>query len=145
MNKLPKCYGIIPARYGSTRFPGKPLAEIIGKPMFWHVYKRASKCPQLSKIVLATDDNRIVSAANNLNVPTINTRDKRTYIKSKKYAVRFRGKNRVGKLQLRQFWQKRRFKASDKCHPFLVTFGSCGPVAVYLKLLPGPAAMTSST
>jgi 3-deoxy-manno-octulosonate cytidylyltransferase (CMP-KDO synthetase) len=75
MNKLPKCYGIIPARYGSTRFPGKPLAEILGKPMFWHVFKRASQCPQLSKIVLATDDNRIVSAANNLNVPTINTRD----------------------------------------------------------------------
>ena len=43
--------------------------------MFWHVFKRASQCPQLSKIVLATDDNRIVSAANNLNVPTINTRD----------------------------------------------------------------------
>ncbi len=75
MNKLPKCYGIIPARYGSTRFPGKPLAEILGKPMFWHVFQRASQCPHLSKIVLATDDNRIVSTANNLNVPAINTRD----------------------------------------------------------------------
>lgn len=75
MNKLPKCYGIIPARFGSTRFPGKPLADILGKPMFWHVFKRASQCPQLSKIVLATDDHRIVSAANNLNIPTIKTRD----------------------------------------------------------------------
>lgn len=75
MTNLPKCYGIIPARYGSKRFPGKPLAEILGKPMFWHVYKRASRCPQISKTVLATDDNRIISAAKNLNVPVIKTRD----------------------------------------------------------------------
>jgi len=74
MTNLPKCYGIIPARYGSTRFPGKPLAEILGKPMFWHVFKRARRCPQLSKTVLATDDNRIISAAKSLNVPVIKTR-----------------------------------------------------------------------
>jgi 3-deoxy-manno-octulosonate cytidylyltransferase (CMP-KDO synthetase) len=75
MTHLPKCYGIIPARYASERFPGKPLADILGKPMFWHVFKRASQCPQLSKTILATDDNRIVSAAKNLNVPVIKTRD----------------------------------------------------------------------
>ena len=75
MTNLPKCYGIIPARYGSTRFPGKPLAEILGKPMFWHVFKRASRCTLLSKTILATDDNRIFSAAKNLNVPVIKTRD----------------------------------------------------------------------
>ena len=74
MNKLPKCYGIIPARYGSTRFPGKPLAEILGKPMFWYVFKRAGQCPELSQIVLATDDDRIVSAANDLGVPVVMTR-----------------------------------------------------------------------
>lgn len=75
MTKIEKCYGIIPARYGSTRFPGKPLAEILGKPMFWHVFKRASRCPQLLKTVLATDDNRIISAANHFNVPVLKTRD----------------------------------------------------------------------
>jgi len=75
MTNFPKCYGIIPARYESTRFPGKPLAEILGKPMFWHVFKRASRCPQLSKTILATDDNRIISAAKNLNVPVIKTRN----------------------------------------------------------------------
>ena len=75
MTNLPKCYGIIPARYGSTRFPGKPLAEILGKPMFWHVFKRTSRCPQLSKTVLATDDDRIISTAKHLNVPVIKTRD----------------------------------------------------------------------
>jgi 3-deoxy-manno-octulosonate cytidylyltransferase (CMP-KDO synthetase) len=43
--------------------------------MFWHVFKRASRCPQLSKTILATDDNRIISAAKDLNVPVIKTRD----------------------------------------------------------------------
>jgi 3-deoxy-manno-octulosonate cytidylyltransferase (CMP-KDO synthetase) len=75
MNKLPKCYGIIPARYGSTRFPGKPLAEILGRPMFWHVFERARQCSELSQIVLATDDERIISAAKELHVPAIMTRD----------------------------------------------------------------------
>lgn len=75
MNKLPKCYGIIPARYGSKRFPGKPLADILGRPMFWHVFERARQCPQLSQIVLATDDDRIISAAKELEVPVLMTRD----------------------------------------------------------------------
>lgn len=73
MNRLPKCYGIIPARYGSTRFPGKPLANILGKPMFWHVFKRAGQCPELSQVILATDDRRIFSAAEKLNVPVVMT------------------------------------------------------------------------
>jgi 3-deoxy-manno-octulosonate cytidylyltransferase (CMP-KDO synthetase) len=74
MSKLPECYGIIPARYGSTRFPGKPLAEILGKPMFWHVFTRASQCPDLTKVVLATDDDRILDAARELDVPVLMTR-----------------------------------------------------------------------
>ena len=74
MKKEYKCYGIIPARYGSTRFPGKPLADIAGKPMFFHVYERAIKCSKLTKVVLATDDERILSAAQALGVPAILTR-----------------------------------------------------------------------
>jgi 3-deoxy-manno-octulosonate cytidylyltransferase (CMP-KDO synthetase) len=74
MKKLPKCYGIIPARYASSRFPGKPLAEILGKPMFWHVYHRACRCRDLYKVVLATDDRRIFSAAKDLDVPVLMTR-----------------------------------------------------------------------
>jgi 3-deoxy-manno-octulosonate cytidylyltransferase (CMP-KDO synthetase) len=75
MKKEYKCYGIIPARYGSTRFPGKPLADISGKPMFWHVFTRACECPELSKVVLATDDDRIESAAKALGVPVVMTRN----------------------------------------------------------------------
>lgn len=51
--------GIIPARYASTRFPGKPLIDIEGKSMLQRVYEQASKSKLLSKIVVATDDQRI--------------------------------------------------------------------------------------
>ena len=74
MSALPKCYGIIPARYHSVRFPGKPLADILGKPMFWHVYERARRCPELARVVLATDDTRIFDAAESLQVPVVMTR-----------------------------------------------------------------------
>lgn len=50
---------LIPARYGSSRFPGKPLAPINGKPMIQHVYERASLAKGLSNIYVATDDERI--------------------------------------------------------------------------------------
>jgi 3-deoxy-manno-octulosonate cytidylyltransferase (CMP-KDO synthetase) len=72
---LPTCYGIIPCRYRSVRFPGKPLADIFGKPMFWHVYERARRCPGLSRVVLATDDSRIFDSAEALQVPVVMTRE----------------------------------------------------------------------
>jgi len=71
---LPLCYGIIPARWGSTRFPGKPLADIRGKPMFWHVFSRSSQCDGLVSVTLATDDRRIAKAAEQYNVPVVMTR-----------------------------------------------------------------------
>lgn len=74
MAALPKCYGIIPARYQSTRFPGKPLADILGRPMIWHVFERARQCTALSSVVLATDDDRIRSAAQKLDIPVVMTR-----------------------------------------------------------------------
>lgn len=68
-----KVHGIIPARYASTRFPGKPLADIHGKPMFWHVWHRAGLCPALASVTLATDDKRIALAAKALGVPFVMT------------------------------------------------------------------------
>lgn len=53
---------IIPARYGSTRLPGKPLADIGGKPMIQHVYESACKAPELDRVLVATDDRRIERA-----------------------------------------------------------------------------------
>ncbi len=53
---------IIPARYGSTRFPGKPLAPIAGKPMIQHVYERVTQAAKISSVHVATDDDRIARA-----------------------------------------------------------------------------------
>lgn len=54
--------GIIPARYASSRFPGKPLADILGKPMIQWVYERASQARLLDQVIVATDDQRIFDA-----------------------------------------------------------------------------------
>lgn len=54
--------GIIPARYASTRFPGKPLADVNGKSMIQRVYEQAKKCKSLSEVVVATDDKQIEGA-----------------------------------------------------------------------------------
>lgn len=56
-----KILGVIPARYASTRFPGKPLVDIAGKSMIQRVYEQASKAESLSKVVVATDDERIAT------------------------------------------------------------------------------------
>ncbi|PLY03638.1 MAG: 3-deoxy-manno-octulosonate cytidylyltransferase [Desulfuromonas sp.] len=50
---------IIPARYASTRFPGKPLADIAGKPMIQHVYEQTAKSALVNRVIVATDDERI--------------------------------------------------------------------------------------
>lgn len=66
---------MIPARFASSRFPGKPLALIAGKPMLQHVYERAGQSRYLSKLVVATDDERIRSAARAFGAPVVLTRD----------------------------------------------------------------------
>ena len=58
-----KILGIIPSRYASTRFPGKPLVEINGITMIRRVFAQAEKCRSLSKIIIATDDERIFEHA----------------------------------------------------------------------------------
>ena len=56
---------IIPARFGSTRLPGKPLARIGGLPMIQHVYQSAAKAAVLDRVIVATDDRRIEAAVKN--------------------------------------------------------------------------------
>jgi 3-deoxy-manno-octulosonate cytidylyltransferase (CMP-KDO synthetase) len=62
-NKKAKVAAIIPARWGSTRFPGKPLHLIAGKPLVQHVWERCREAKRLDEIVIATDDMRIAEAA----------------------------------------------------------------------------------
>lgn len=70
--KNTKCAVIIPARYASTRFPGKPLAILAGKPMIQHVYEKAlASCAD--KVVVATDDQRIADAVANFGGEAVMT------------------------------------------------------------------------
>ena len=71
-----KIIGVIPCRYQSSRFPGKSLALINGKPMMWHVSQRAIESNVLDEVYIATDDERIVKVANEHNLKTVMTSDK---------------------------------------------------------------------
>ena len=70
-----KILGVIPARYNSTRFPGKPLADILGKPMVWWVYEQAKRARNLDELVVATDDERIVRVCDSFKIPTVMTKE----------------------------------------------------------------------
>lgn len=68
-----KIIGVIPARYQSSRFEGKPLADICGKPMIWWVYQNCKKVKEFDEVYVATDDQRIFDACENLNMKVIMT------------------------------------------------------------------------
>lgn len=61
-NPTPPVTVVIPARFGSSRFPGKPLAKLAGKPLIQHVYERAMASPGVRRVLVATDDARIRKA-----------------------------------------------------------------------------------
>lgn len=68
--------GVIPARYNSSRFQGKPIADIHGKPMIWWVYQQAIKVTLFDEVYVATDDNRIKAICVNLGINVIMTSSK---------------------------------------------------------------------
>lgn len=70
-----KIVGVIPARYKSSRFPGKPLADICGKPMIWWVYQEALKVKEFSEVVIATEDERVKKICDELNMNCMITSD----------------------------------------------------------------------
>jgi 3-deoxy-manno-octulosonate cytidylyltransferase (CMP-KDO synthetase) len=69
---------IIPARYSSTRFPGKPIVEIEGKPLIEHVYRRVEQARHVARIVVATDDDRIRRAVERFGGTAVMTRNDHT-------------------------------------------------------------------
>lgn len=68
--------GVIPARYQSSRFPGKPLADICGKPMIWWVYQQSKKVSDFAEVYVATDDKRIYETCEKLGMNVIMTSEK---------------------------------------------------------------------
>jgi len=72
--KEPRVVAIIPARYHSNRFEGKPLARICGKPMIQHVYERARQVDMLSRVAVATDDERIADCVRSFGGEVVMTR-----------------------------------------------------------------------
>lgn len=70
-----KIIGVIPARYKSSRFPGKPLADICGKPMIWWVYQQVKKVEEINEVYVATDDQRIFEACEQEKLKVIMTSD----------------------------------------------------------------------
>ncbi len=70
---MARALGVIPARYGSTRFPGKPLAPLGGRTLLERVFRRASEAKRLEKVVVATDDERIVEACRGFGAEAVMT------------------------------------------------------------------------
>ena len=70
-----KIIGIIPARYKSSRFPGKPLADICGKPMIWWVYQQAKKVKEFSEVYVATESEKIETVCKDLGINVVMTAD----------------------------------------------------------------------
>ena len=73
-NSQPKAVAVIPARYSSTRLPGKPLLKIAGKPLIVWVAERARAASGISRTIVATDDPRIVDAVNAAGFDAVITR-----------------------------------------------------------------------
>jgi len=73
--KVDAAIAIIPARFNSTRFPGKPMAEIEGKPLIEHVYRRVEKASLVDRILVATDDVRIAKAVERFGGTVVMTRN----------------------------------------------------------------------
>jgi len=67
--------GVIPARFGSTRFPGKPLHLINNKPLIQHVWDQCQRCRNLDHVIVATDDERIADAVRKFNGKVMMTSD----------------------------------------------------------------------
>lgn len=71
-----KIIGVIPARYKSSRFEGKPLADIAGKPMIWWVYNQCKKVDLFTEVYVATDDKRIEKVCKEHSIKVVMTSDK---------------------------------------------------------------------
>lgn len=70
-----KIVAVIPSRYQSSRFPGKPLADLCGKPMVWWVYNQVKKVEEIDEVYVATDDQRIADVCSELQIKYVMTKN----------------------------------------------------------------------
>ena len=89
-----KTYGIIPSRYGSSRFPGKPLAVIAGKPLVAWVVDAVKRAKGLDAVLVATDDERIVKAVEDCGGTAVMTPSETTTTSSSTSRVTSRSSTR---------------------------------------------------
>ena len=82
-----KIIGVIPARFKSSRFPGKPLADICGKPMIWWVYKRAKEAKDIDDIIVATESELVKQICEKYGMQCIMTSSEHTTPTSRIYEV----------------------------------------------------------
>lgn len=82
-----KVIGVIPARYSSTRVPGKPLADICGYPMVWWVYQQAKQVTEIDDIVVATDDEKVMKVCQKYDMKAMMTSWEHTTPTSRIYEV----------------------------------------------------------
>ena len=82
-----KTVAVIPARYKSSRMPGKPIADILGKPMIWWVYQQAIKFDRFDKVIVATDDERIFQKCEEYHMDAVMTADTHDTPTSRLYEV----------------------------------------------------------
>lgn len=78
---------VIPARYQSSRLPGKPIADILGKPMIWWVYQAVKKCIRITDVVVATDDERIIAECKKYDLCSVMTSKEHDTPTSRLYEV----------------------------------------------------------
>ncbi len=74
-SRAPSVTVVIPARFGSSRFPGKPLAPLMGKPLIQHVYERVQATPGVEQVLVATDDERIDEAVKSFGGTVVLSRE----------------------------------------------------------------------
>lgn len=82
-----KVLAVIPARYQSSRLPGKPIVDILGKPMIWWVYQVVKKCIRITDVVVATDDERIINECEKYNFHCVMTSKEHDTPTSRLYEV----------------------------------------------------------
>ena len=84
---MKKVIAVIPSRYQSSRFPGKPLADICGRPMLWWVYNQVSKVEELDDVIIATDDERIAKVCDENDMKYMMTSSEHDTPTSRMYEV----------------------------------------------------------